>query len=271
MLKKTGVLFVTLIFLISSGHAAFAVENLIVCGTGDSQALLNTVARQFEAGHSQALVSVPDSIGSGGGIRAVAAGKCGLGRVARLLKKKEQKFNLNYLLFAQAPVVFVVHPSVNWLHSLTEAEIVAIYSGTLSNWQKLGGPDAKIYVANRDSGDSSRIIVDKGVSGFRGITHFAGQEIFSTPENVTILTTTKNTIGFLPLSEVENTNLHILRLNNVAASPENVGNGNYPLVVPLGLIWKGELTALSASFMEYLTSPQGQEIIAAHGAIPVKP
>lgn len=274
MKKSAGALFVALILLITSGQAAFGVESLTICGTGDSQALLRAVARQFEAshGHGQISVLVPDSIGSGGGIRAAAAGKCELGRVARPLKKKEHAFNLNYRLFARAPVVFVVHPSVTWIDSLTDEQIVAIYSGTLSNWQQLGGPDAKIYVANREAGDSSRTVIEKMVSGFGDIDHFAGQELFNTPKTVAIITTTRNTIGYLPLSAAQHSNLRILRLNNVVPSPENVRNGNYPVVVPLGLVWKGELTGLAADFLEHLISPQGhQQIITDHGAIPVKP
>ena len=69
---------------------------------------------------------------------------------------------------------------------------------------------------------------------------------------------------------VQHTNLRVLKLNNIMACSENVRNGSYPVAVPLGLVWKGELTAPAVAFMEYLNSPQGQRIIIDYEAMPVK-
>ena len=125
-------------------------------------------------------------------------------------------------------------------------------------------------MANREAGDSSRTVIEKTVSGFADITNFTGKTLFSTPKTVSIVAATRNTIGYLPLSMVQHTNLRVLKLNNIMACSENVRNGSYPVAVPLGLVWKGELTAPAAAFMKYLNSPQGQRIIIDYEAMPVK-
>ena len=272
MKKSVEAFFVGFFILLISAQFAFGGESFSICGTGDSQSLLQAAAIGFEAGHEHTVkVNVPESIGSGGGIRAVAADKCELGRVARPLKKKELRFNLNYRVFAKVPVVFVVHPSVTRINSLSYQQIVDIYSGTLTNWQQLGGPDAKIYVANREKDDSSRRVIGQTIIGFAGIDQFAGQVLFSTTKTVSTITKSKNTIGYLPLSAAQHTNLRILKLNNITPNPENIKNGTYPLVVPFGLVWKGKLTGPAADFVDYLTTLQGQKIMSEYGAVQVKP
>ena len=56
--------------------------------------------------------------------------------------------------------------------------------------------------------------------------------------------------------------------NGVSPSAENVQSGKYPLAVPLGIVWKGELKGLAKEFVEYLFSAEGKKAIASHGDIP---
>ncbi len=67
-------------------HAA-ADQRVTICGTGDSQAMLRSLALAYEKQHPGVSIDVPDSNGSSGGIKATASGKCDLGRVARPLQE----------------------------------------------------------------------------------------------------------------------------------------------------------------------------------------
>src|SRR4051794_26261702 len=67
---------------------AYAAD-LLVVGTGDGIDLLRAVATAYMAEHPETNVSVPPSIGSGGGIAAVNRDKEVLARIARPLSDSE--------------------------------------------------------------------------------------------------------------------------------------------------------------------------------------
>lgn len=256
-----SVLFIVLLSLFVQKGIALS-ETLTIAGTGDSQVLLRTLAEKFEETNPQVQVMVPDSIGSGGGVKALVLGKSDLARVARPLTEKELSHDLHYTLFAQSPVVFVVHPSVTGVENLSYAQIVSIYSGQIKNWQQLGGQDKKLYVVNREHEDSSRTVLEQKITGFKSIDPFAGKVFYTTPEAKEALIKYPDTIGYLPMAMVKGTKLRILSLENVAPTPQAVATGEYPLSVPLALVSKKVLTNTEQKFINFLSEAAGQKIIA---------
>ena len=242
-------------------------KTLVICGSGDSQNLLRHLAAAYAESHPDIGIDVPDSIGSGGGIKATAAGKCDLGRVARPLKEKEKELNLSYLLFAHSPVVFVVNSSVTGVSSITGGQAAGIFSGAITLWSELGGPHAKIYVANREKGDSSRTIIEQHLPLFNAIGKPVGQTLYTTPENVAAINRYRHTIGYASLAEARNQpDIVVLRFDNVAPERENVRKGTYKLIAPLGLVWKDEPGPEVKNFIDFLYSPTAEKIMADHGA-----
>ena len=227
-------------------------NKIIIAGTGDSQAVLRAIAKKFESRYPGTKVEVPDSIGSSGGIRSTAEGLCDFGRVARKIKENEKKYQLNYKLFAYSPIVFVVNGSVKKINNITYEQIISIYSGKITMWNELGGENTKIYIANREPGDSSRTILEKNLPGFNKITSFAGKIIYTTPETVEIISKYENTIGYVPLSATKKQNLKILKINGFSPTAKNINNGSYKIYVSLGIVWKGKLQGLAKQFVEYL-------------------
>ena len=68
--------------MVAAAAPALAGGSLVIPGTGDSQELLQELARAFEHSHPGAKIEIPESIGSSGGIKNVIAGKAVLARVA---------------------------------------------------------------------------------------------------------------------------------------------------------------------------------------------
>jgi phosphate transport system substrate-binding protein len=269
-MRRTICCTIIALFIFLSYSIVMAAQQITVCGTGDSQELLRTLAQAFEQANPGITVNVPDSIGSGGGVKATAKGKCELGRVARPIKKKEEKYNLGYKVFAKSPVVFVVNKSVQGVDNLTAEQIKGIYSGIINLWSEVGGEEKNIYVVHREADDSSRSVLEKKLPGFKNIKSFTGKIIYSTPETVETILKYKETIGYTALSIVTGTDLKVLKVDGVYPSAENVNKGSYNLVSPFGIIWKGELSGLSRKFFEFLFSPEAGKIISDNGVIPVK-
>ncbi|MGV1099001.1 PstS family phosphate ABC transporter substrate-binding protein [Thiovibrio sp. JS02] len=244
-------------------------RTLTIPGTGDSQSLLRNLAGHFMRFHPGITVEIPDSTGSGGGIHAVLHKEYELARVARPLRGKETAFPLKHRPFALSPVVFVTHPSVGAVKSLSPEQVVAIYSGRLKDWRDLGG-SGKIYVMNREEGDSSRSILESAIPGFRDIPEFAGEKIYSTPDAVHTLLTYANTIGYLPLPMAKGQPLHVLRFDGIAPDEANIRNKKYPLVITFAMVWQEPLSGLARDFLQFLHGPAAKKIIIENGAIPVE-
>ncbi|MBI4792282.1 MAG: substrate-binding domain-containing protein [Deltaproteobacteria bacterium] len=250
-----------------AGSAALSQNTIVICGTGDSQNLLRLLAAAYEERRTDMTVEVPDSIGSNGGIKATAAGKCDLGRVSRPLKENEKELNLSYLLFARSPVVFLVNATVREVKSITEGQAAAVFSGAITHWSELGGRHEKIYVANREKGDSSLTVIENHIPAFKEIKKQAGQTLYTTPENIAAISRYRNTIGYAPLAEAQNQpDILVLRLNDIAPDRINVMDGTYKLIIPFGLVWKNEPSPQVKGFIDFLASPAAEQIMAGHGA-----
>lgn len=254
------------LILLTAGHVA--AEKITICGTGDSQNLLRTLASLYEKSHPGTAIEVPDSIGSSGGIKATAEGQCNIGRVARTLKDKEKSFDLTYTLFANSPVVFAANPENTGVKNLTYEQITGIYSGAITKWSDMGGADSKIYVADREDGDSSRSALEKVVPGFKEIANRAGKTLFSTPETLDTVTQYPGTIAYLPLAMVKGTKLVAMSINGTHPTKENVLSGKYILTVPFALVYKGTLSGQGRDFIDFLFTGRAQAVMLENGAVP---
>ena len=75
-------------------------------------------------------------------------------------------FNLQQIPIALNPIVFAVHPSLN-IRGLSLNELRDIYTGTITNWKQVGGPNLEITVYSKSpqfSGEA-QFLIDKVLSG----------------------------------------------------------------------------------------------------------
>lgn len=244
-----------------------AQETLLVAGTGENQEVLRAVAQQFQAKHPGVTVEVPDSIGSGGGIKALKKGKTDIARIGRPLKETE-KAGLVEHLFGKSAVVFATHPSVTKVDHLATAQIQEIYTGKITNWQEVGGPDAKIYPISRETGDSARIVLEAKMPGFKDLK-LVSKEIFSSPEAVQTVRTNEFTIAYLSLAAAHDGGLNFLKIDGKSPILDTKGKVDYPYLIPFYLVTSETPSALAKEFIEFTLSPEGRSILLANGTLPL--
>lgn len=244
-----------------------AQETLMVAGTGENQEVVRALAKKFEALHPGVTVEVPDSIGSGGGIKALQKGKTDLARTGRPLKEAE-KNGLVEVLFGQTPVVFVTHPTVEGVDNLTTAQILDIYSGKITNWKDVGGPDSKIYPTSREVGDSARIVLETLMPRFKEL-QFVSKEFFSSAEAVQAVQDHPYTIGYVSLASSQGKKLDVLKVDGKSPVAGAAGTLDYPYLIPFHLVHADKPSSLALQFIDFALSSDGREILLANGAVPV--
>jgi ABC-type phosphate transport system substrate-binding protein len=160
--------------ILSSALVAWPVlafgSELAVVGTGDGIEVLKALSTAFNRMESATEVTIPPSIGSGGGIAAVGAGKAALGRVARTLTEAELARGLVYTPVLRLPSAIFIHPSAQ-VTDLTAAQLVDIYAGRITNWKEVGGTDLRIRVVRREEADSTLTVLRDSMPGWKDARH----------------------------------------------------------------------------------------------------
>ncbi|MBI9087319.1 MAG: substrate-binding domain-containing protein [Desulfobacterales bacterium] len=263
-MKKTSLLVAVMcIGLMVAGPVA--AEELTIVGTGSGQSILAAIGNAFTETTPGAVVSVPKSIGSGGGIKAVGKDESVIGRIARPIKDKEKHFGLAYHPIAKMPIVFFTNKSVG-VKSLTISQVLDIYSGKITNWKDVGGKDASIRVIRREDGDSSLSVLLKTFPGFSDITLTAkSKTTYSDPDTCQLTANKANTIAFGTYANAKNYDLDVLAIEGVQpTSPD------YQYAGTLALIFKEKNKAGTIqNFLDFIVTASAKQVIEKTGGIPV--
>ena len=122
---------------------------LTIPGTGACEVLLKELAKAFNDSNPGYEVIIPESTGSGGGISSTGQDDNVMGRVARKIKEEEKSYGLTYLVFAKDIIIFAVSGDVD-VDNLSTEQVIDIFSGTIVNWNEIGGNDGVINVIIRE-------------------------------------------------------------------------------------------------------------------------
>ncbi|MDD5254647.1 MAG: substrate-binding domain-containing protein [Candidatus Omnitrophica bacterium] len=269
-MKTIRVLTVAL-FMLSGFGFALAQEKITVEGTGDSQQFLHILAQAFEQKHPGKVVEVPNAIGSAGGIKALIEGKCDLAHIARPLKGSEKQFGLASRTFALSPIVFIVSANVQGIENITLDQVTGIFSGKIASWEELGATGGKIYVANRENGDSCRSVLENMFPDLKAaFSSSVGKIIYSTPELIEAVSRHDSVIGYAPMAVTRGAKVRIVAFDGAYPSFENVGKNTYKPVVPLGIAWRNEPLGLAKEFLDFLFSAEAEGMMSENGLIPAQ-
>ena len=243
-------------------------ETLEIPGTGASQLLLRDLARAFEAQNDDIRLVIPHSIGSRGGIRALTQERTKVARISRPLSNKEKQNGLRAIYFAVSPVVFITHPSVQEISSVTPEQINSIYSGEIRSWEALGGPPRKLYPVTRDSG-SVLSAVRTTIKGFPDAKLPVAKPVPSIIDMVEAVQSHPFSLGFSTLNLARSHNVNILKFNDIAADEDAVTSEAYPINVLFGLAFKDTDDPTLKRLIDFLYSEAAAAIMHSHGALPL--
>lgn len=236
-------------------------ERLEIVGSGDGVVILNELKNDFLKEHPDTSIDIPVSIGSGGGIKAVAKDEFILGRVARKFRKDEKHYGLVWKHYANVPVVFAVNKAIK-IDTLSPEQVCRIFSGDIKNWNEIGGPDMKIRVVAREKGDSSHITLNATFPGFKDVVFKQNSKIaYRTPDNFNLIASKEGAIGFGPMDVALKSDTRIVKIASM--NPNDSCN-------PLALIFKPvNNKGLVKRFVDYVFSERAKQIISKAGGIPV--
>ena len=247
-------------------------RTLSIPGSGACEQVLRALAEAFNAQHPGVNVEVPRSTGTRGGIKAVIEGTHRLGRIGRPLKADELANGLMFLPFAHDAVVFAVGSHVG-IDNLGSAQLADIFSGAITAWQELNGPQEPIRVLIRQADETSLTIIRRNLPAFREVIFSDQAKIaFHDYEMMELLNKFPSAIGFLTHSSVvaPGNQMQAIGIDGVFPTRDNLDSGLYPLKATYGLVYgKEKLNALASQFLDFIFSANGGQIIEDFGLVPM--
>jgi len=248
-------------------------QTLQIDGSTTVGPIADAFTEAFKSNHPDLEITVKKT-GSGDGAAALIDGRCDVATMSRFMKDKEFKAAVDKGVFPVAHVVamdgvcVVVHPS-NPVTQLSKEQIRNIYTGKITNWKEVGGPDSPIVVISRDTSSGTYetfhgLVMNKEEMGSKV------EYVNSNPQAHSRVKTTVGAIGYVGIGFLD-TNVKALKVDGILPSRQTITTGQYPLARPLFMFTKGypKLGSMTYKFCTFYLTETGQEIIEAKGFIPV--
>jgi phosphate transport system substrate-binding protein len=230
------------------------------------QPFSEVLAEEFKAKNPGVQINVQGG-GSSVGIEAAVSGAAQIGASSRGLKAEEKAQGLVDTTIALDGIAIVVNPA-NSVPGLKTEQVMNIYLGNIKNWKEVGGPDAVITVVTREEGSGTRDAFSDLVMAKKDIVKTAIVQN-STGAVRTTVASDKNAIGYISLASM-NQEVKAVDIDGAAASEANVKAGTYKIQRPFLYATKGNPDGLAKAFIDFVLSPEGQQLIVEEGAFSVK-
>lgn len=211
--------------------------------------------------------------GSSIGIKDIMAGTVEIGNASRDAKEKEikkakaQGIDLYQNVVASDGIAIIVNPK-NTITGLSIEQIQAIYTGKVTNWKELGGPDMNIVIISRDTSSGTYEVFYEIAMKKQNIV----QNCIMVASNNAAVTSVKDTPGAIAYAGLGylSSSVKPLQVNGVDPTFENVLSGAYPVSRNLNMYTNGTPKGITKTFMDFILSSEGQDIVEKQGFIKIK-
>ena len=265
----------------SSNPPALYIENK---GSDTIVNLALAWAERYQAEHPDVRISVTGG-GSGTGLASLINGSADIANASRKIKPEEaaeaQKNGIQPVehVIARDAIAVIVNPE-NPVGELTLQQVSDIYSGKINNWQELGGEDRPIVRLSRETNSGTHIYFLETVLrlGEKDNQTLFSMDTLLLPSSEGIVAEVRdnpNAIGYDGLGYVPK-DLKVIAIARAADGPyvlpsaATVNDKTYPIARDLYMYTAGEPTGVLKAYLDWIFSPEAQEIVLQLGFVPIK-
>jgi len=253
----------------STQQAGSEQRRLVLTGSSTIAPLALEIGKRFESIHESVRVDVQTG-GSSRGIADATRGTADIGLASRTLRESET--GLVVYQIAWDGIGIIVN-AANPVSSLSNQQVIDIYTGAINRWKEVGGNDAPILVVNKAEG---RGTLEVFLHYFKLENEAIQADVVIGDNEQGIKTVAGNVgaIGYVSIGTAEYDVGHgvavkILPADGVPASTKTLAKGSYPIARPLNLLTRGEATGLAREFIDYCRSEAVHDLIEAQYFVPL--
>src|SRR5688572_14227334 len=218
------------VFILAS--CARAPETIRIDGSPGAMPLVTALVTDYGARNSSVQFVTGTGLGSSLRVPALASGRIEIAVASHGIDTAEiRRHALAMHEIARTAVVFGVNSGVP-VPGLTRRQLCDIYSGAVTNWRELGGPDLQIRAGMRPPTEVDAEVARAEIECLRAPRFGPHVQIIVLPADMaTAIASTPGAIGLTSMTVVEQSGGRIRALSLDGAEPtlENVGSGAYPM------------------------------------------
>lgn len=255
-------------------------ETINIGGSTTVLPVLSNAAESFREENPDIRIIV-NAGGSGVGINQVGENKLDIGMTSRNITDEEKlkypNVEFNVISIGRDAVLPVVSSEIYeaGVTALTLKQIGEIYTGKITNWSELGGPDQEILCIDKETSRGTRHVFMQAVLGDKEAPAPGADIVLgSNNEEQTALVQSNAAIGMLSNAWLNDDikGLTILMPNGTEIEPSmaNIINGTFPITRDLLIVTNGQPLGKTKQFIDYILSDKGQEIVEKTGYVRIK-
>ncbi len=240
-------------------------KSLQIDGSSALQPFFQSASKYFDKGMGTNTTAVAN--GSGNGLKDVEAGSVKIGMSDFFAQESSTPDAFKDLVDHRVAVVaftLVVSKDLkDTVWNLTSAQIKDIYTGKITNWAQVGGPNETITVVNRPLASGTRATFKKYV--LDGVNENAGMTLQqdTTGAVATAINNGQGAIGYVATGFVlspEFSDIYPICIDGYGATADNINSGNYKFWSFEHAYTKGTPAKNSpeAAFLNYVVQPDVQ-------------
>ncbi|MBE2222239.1 MAG: substrate-binding domain-containing protein [Anaerolineae bacterium] len=235
---------------------------LTVSGSGSTMSVLEGLKDEFEAAMPNYQLELLQGTGSGGGVKGVVDGVLDVAALSRTLNEEEAEQGLEFIGFGKAATAVFTHPDVT-VSDLSSEQMAAIFTGDITNWSAVGGPDETIILFVRDENDSSTSALREEVFGNTTFAESA-QVITSATDMLNIVAGTEHSVGFGTWPAARATDIDVTAVALDGLTP---ADASYPITNEMGLAFFPDRKTDVQPFIDWLLAEEGQVVLTSFDMI----
>lgn len=233
-------------------------SKVTIVGSSALQPLTEAVTNEYRTVNPRASITVQGG-GSGTGLSQVQAGAVNIGSSDIFAEQKdgidEQK--LHDHIVAVSGIVPIVNRDLG-IKDLSLSQLRQIYTGQVTNWRQLGGPDLPITVINRADGSGTRVAFEQVV--LKGQRPLNAQEQDSNGTVKEIVARTPGAISYISAAYL-NQQVQPLKIGGVSATAKNITTNRWPLWSYEHMYTQQHPTKATQAFINYMQSKPVQQTL----------
>jgi phosphate transport system substrate-binding protein len=269
----TAALAAVMCVVFMSGAIFAQTAKIVIDGSTTVGPIAKAFAEYYMSKNAGVNITVSES-GSGNGAKSLINGTCDIADMSRFMKDEEFKAAVEKGIFPVATVIAVdgiaviVHPSCP-VQALTVDQVRDIYTGKITNWKELGGPNVPIVLISRDTNSGTYETFESLVMNKQKISDKA-EYVGSNGAIRSRVQSTPAAIGYVGLGFVDKT-VKALKINDIMPDKTTVTSGTYPIARPLFMFTNGypKMGSYVYNFLNLYLTQKGQQIIEEIGFVPV--
>ena len=232
---------------------------ITAAGSSALKPLVDEASQKFIEKNPNVSITV-DAGGSGEGLKQVSEGTVTIGNSDVSAEEKLDADQAKELVDHQVCVVTMA-PIVNkdvteaGVKDLSTDQLIGIFTGQITNWKDVGGPDEDIVLVTRPSSSGTRVTFEKYALNGNAEAENKSMETDDSGVLLKNVSDTKGAIGYVALSYlVDNKDVDAVSIDGVAPTLENTYNGTYKVWTMEHMYTKGKGSKADKAFIKYIMS-----------------